>query len=181
MTKTAEVSALGLRRQSCHMKVERRKSMTKTQPSAQSVPVQIHQTDELIVLAAPMPGLEPQDISVVITGDKVTIRGSYRGSRREKEEVLVAEWTIGPYEREVVLPQPVNGPLTNATYGNGVLMLAMPKAEEEREGGRAEFQIEVVQATLGQRIGHTGSDLRPTTTEEHRRRMEAATEKHESR
>jgi hypothetical protein len=60
-------------------------------------------------------------------------------------------------------------------------MLAMPKAEEEREGGRAEFQIEVVQATLGQRIGHTGSDLRPTTTEEHRRRMEAATEKHESR
>ncbi len=155
--------------------------MTKAQPSAQSVPVQVHQTDELIVLAAPMPGLEPQDISVVITGDKVTIRGSYRGSRREKEEVLVAEWTVGPYEREVVLPQAVNGPLTNATYGNGVLMLAMPKAEQGREGGHAEFQIEVVQATLGQRIGHTGSDLRPTTTEEHRRRMEAANEKHESR
>jgi HSP20 family protein len=155
--------------------------MTQTQPPAQSVPVQIHQTDTLIVLAAPMPGLEPQDISVAIRGDKVTIQGSYRGSRQEKDEVIAAEWTIGPYEREVVLPQPVNGTLTNATYGNGVLVLAMPKAEEKGEDGHAEFQIEVVQATVGQRIGHTGSELRPTTTEEHRRRMEAANEKHESR
>jgi hypothetical protein len=123
-----------------------------------------------------MPGLEPQDISVVVADNTVTLRGTYRGSRQEDGDLIVSEWTIGPYYREVVLPAPVNGPLTNATYGNGVLMLAMPKAEEEREGGRAEFQIEVVQATLGQRIGHTGSDLRPTTTEEHRRRMEGDTE-----
>jgi HSP20 family molecular chaperone IbpA len=142
--------------------------------------VQLHQSDTLIVLAAPMPGLEPQDISVSIAGDKVTIQGNYRGSRQEKDEVLVSEWTMGPYEREVVLPQPVNGPLTNATYGNGVLVLAMPKAEKEREDRHAAFRIEVVQATLGQRIGHTGSELRPTTTEEHRRRMEAANEQHES-
>ena len=155
--------------------------MTRTQPPAQSVPVQVHQTDTLIVLAAPMPGLEPQDIRVSIVGDKVTIQGNYRGSRQEKDELLVSEWTMGPYEREIVLPQPVNGPLTNATYGNGVLVVAMPKAEEEGGDLHAEFQIEVVQATLGQRIGHTGSELRPTTTEEHRRRMEAANEQHESR
>jgi HSP20 family protein len=151
--------------------------MTKTQPMAQSVPVQIHQSDAHIVLAAPMPGLEPQDISVVIAGDKVMIHGNYRGSRQEKDGVLVAEWTIGPYIREVVLPQPVNGPLTNATYGNGVLVLAMPKSQGESHDGPAEFQIEVIQATLGQRIGHTGSELRPITTEEHRRRMEAANER----
>jgi HSP20 family protein len=155
--------------------------MTKTQPSAQSIPVQIHQTDTLIVLAAPMPGLEPQDISVVVADDKVTIHGSYRGSRQEKDDVLVAEWTVGPYTRELVLPQPVNGARTNATYGNGVLVLAMPKLEGKSADGHAEFQIEVVQATLGQRIGHTGSELRPMTTEEHRQRMEAATEKPESR
>jgi HSP20 family protein len=155
--------------------------MAKTQPPAQSVPVQIHETETLIVLAAPMPGLEPQDISVGIAGDKVTIQGNYRGSRQEKEDVMVAEWTVGPYAREVILPQPVNGPLTNATYGNGVLVLAMPKVEEAGEDGQATFQIDIVQATLGQRIGHTGSDLQPTTTAEHRRRMEAANQKHEDR
>jgi HSP20 family protein len=143
--------------------------MAKTQPPAQSIPLQIHQNDSHIVLAAPMPGLEPQDISIVIAGDKVTISGSYRGARQDKEDVLLAEWTVGPYVREIVLPQPVNGKLTNATYGNGVLVLAMPKTQQEND--HAEFQIEVVQSTLGQRIGHTGSDLRPMTTEQHRHRM----------
>jgi HSP20 family protein len=155
--------------------------MAKTEPPAQSVPIQIHETDTLIVLAAPMPGLEPQDISVAIAGDRVTIEGNYRGSRREKEDVVVAEWTVGPYAREVILSQPVNGPLTNATYGNGVLVLAMPKVEEAGEDGHAAFQIDIVQATLGQRVGHTGSELQPTTTAEHRRRMEAANEEHEQR
>jgi len=62
----------------------------------QTVPVQIHQTDDRIVLAAPMPGLEPEDISVAVTGDRVTIRGQYRGSRQDQDDLLVAEWMIGP-------------------------------------------------------------------------------------
>jgi HSP20 family protein len=146
--------------------------MTMTQQPQQMVPLQIHQSDDLIVLAAPMPGLEPQDISVVIAGNKVTIQGQYRGSRQEDGELLVSEWTMGPYFREAVLPQPVNGPLANATYGNGVLVLAMPKLEQGSQGGYTEFQLEVVAATRGQRIGHTGSDVRPTTTEEHRHKMQ---------
>ena len=146
--------------------------MAMTQESQQMVPVQIHQTDRLIVLAAPMPGLEPQDISVVVVGDKVTIRGEYRGSRLGSGDLILSEWTIGPYYREVTLPEPVNGPLTNATYGNGVLVLAMPVMEQGSRGSYTEFQLKVVEATKGQRIGHTGSDVQPTTTEEHRQKME---------
>lgn len=145
--------------------------MTTTQQT-QTVPVQIHQTDALFVLAAPMPGLEPQDISVVIAADKVMIRGSYRGSRQETGDLLVSEWTMGPYAREIDLPQPVNGALTNATYGNGVLVLAMPKMAQGSGESYTEFNLDVVEATVGQRIGHTGSELRPTTTEEHRQKME---------
>ena len=146
--------------------------MAMTQESQQAVPVQIHQTDKLIVLAAPMPGLEPQDISVVVAGDKVTIRGEYRGSRLESGDLVVSEWTIGPYYREVTLSEPVNGPLTNATYGNGVLVLAMPVLDQGSRGSYTEFQLKVVDATKGQRIGHTGSDVQPTTTEEHRQKMD---------
>jgi HSP20 family protein len=146
--------------------------MTMAQQSQQTVPLQIHETDKLIVLAAPMPGLEPQDISVVVAGEKVTLRGSYRGARQESGDLIVSEWTIGPYYREVNLPAPVNGPLTNATYGNGVLMLAMPKIESGSHGGYTEFQLKVVESTRGQRVGHTGSDVQPTTTEEHRHKVE---------
>jgi HSP20 family protein len=146
--------------------------MTMGQQAQQSVPLQIHQTDKLLVLATPMPGLEPQDISVVVAGAKVTLRGNYRGSRPENSDLIVSEWTIGPYYREVVLPAPVNGPLTNATYGNGVLVLSMPKLEEESQGSYTAFQLEVVEATRGQHIGHTGSDIQPTSTAEHRQKME---------
>src|SRR5918996_4759040 len=146
--------------------------MTMTHQPQQTVPVQIHQTDQLIVVAAPMPGLEPQDISVIIANEKVTIQGNYRGSRQEQGTLLVGEWTVGPCFREVVLPQPVNGPLANATYGNGVLALALPKMEQGSQGSYTEFQLEVVEATRGQHIGHTGSEVHPTTTAEHRHKME---------
>jgi len=155
--------------------------MTTTQQTPQTIPMQIHQTDALIVLAAPMPGLEPQDISVVIAGDQVTVRGNYRGSRQETGDLLVSEWTIGPYAREIVLPQPVNGSLTNATYGNGVLVLAMPKMERGTGGSYTEFKLDVVEATVGQRIAHTGSALRPTTAEEHRHKKDEAMQKPERR
>jgi HSP20 family protein len=146
--------------------------MTTASQQPQTIPVQIHQSGDRIVLAAPMPGLEPQDITVIIAADRVTVRGEYRGSRQDAPEVVVSEWTIGPYYREIVLPQPVNGPMTNATYGNGVLALSMPKLEQGAQSGYTEFQLEVVEATRGQRVGHIGSDMRPTTTQEHRQRVE---------
>jgi HSP20 family protein len=145
--------------------------MAMGQEPQQTVPLQIHQTDKLIVLAAPMPGVEPQDISVVVAGDKVVLRANYRGSRsQESGDLIMSEWTVGPYFREIVLPQPVSGPLTNATYGNGVLVLAMPKLDQESHDSYTEFQLEVVEATRGQRVGHTGSDVQPTTTEQHRQK-----------
>ena len=75
--------------------------MHKMQPPAQSVPVQIHRNDTRIVLAAPMPGIAPSDIAVVIAGDKVTINGSYHGSRHDREAIVTTEWIMGPYAREV--------------------------------------------------------------------------------
>jgi HSP20 family protein len=134
-------------------------------PSPQTVPVQLHQADDRLVLATPMPGLEPQDIAVVIRGARVTIRGEYRGSRQEQPELLVSEWTIGPYYCEITLPQPVNGVLTNATYGNGVLVLSMPTLEPGQQGGETEFRLEALTGTKGQRVGHTGSDRQPTLTQ----------------
>lgn len=146
--------------------------MTTASQPPQTIPVQIHQSDDRIVLAAPMPGLEPQDITVTIAADRVTVRGEYRGSRQDAPEVIISEWTIGPYHREIVLPQPVNGPMTNATYGNGVLALSMPKLGQGAQGSYTEFKLEVVEATRGQRVGHTGSEMQPTTTQEHRQRVE---------
>jgi len=123
-----------------------------------------------------MPGLEAQDIAVIINGNRVIIQGEYRGSRQNQPEILISEWTIGPYYREVVLPQAVDGALTNATYGNGVLVLSMPILQPGKQGGYTEFRLEADKGARGQRVGHTGSDLQPTTPEQHDRRVGQTTQ-----
>ena len=139
--------------------------MTPGRQPPQTVPVQLHQTHDLLVLAAPMPGLEPDNITVTIRSDHLTICGDYRGSRHDQPEILLAEWTVGPYYREVILPQCVNGELTNATYGNGVLVLSMPKLASEAQGSDTEFRLQALTDTRGQRVGHTGAQIEPTSTQ----------------
>ena len=136
---------------------------------ASTIPVRIYETDDRIMLVAPMPGLEPEDIDVKIAGPRISIRGALRGPRQDERNLLASEWSIGPYAREVTLPQPVNGRLANATYDNGVLVLALPKADSAGGEVAAEFRLERVhRAPRGERIGHSGSTIEATTTNEHR-------------
>ncbi len=140
----------------------------------QKTPVRIYQTDHHVMLATPMPGLEPKDISVKITDNRVVIRGNQRGPNNEWRELLVSEWNVGPYHREVDLPMAVSGKLSNATYGNGVLVLSMPKVDGAETLDSAEFVLEVIQAPRGEHVGHTGHDNRKITTQEHRRMRQVA-------
>jgi HSP20 family protein len=143
-------------------------------PTVQTAPVRIYQSEGRVMVAAPLPGLEPQDITVTITGSKVTIQGQLRGPRQDERDLAVAEWNFGPYYREVTLPHPVDGARANATYGNGVLVLALPKVEPGAESSQAEFRLEVIEPTRGAHVGHTGRDKRGTTTAEHLQRQKEA-------
>lgn len=140
---------------------------------AQGLPVRVYQTATRLMVAAPLPGLEPGDITITITGDRVTIRGEQRGPHQHEADLLVAEWTVGPYGRELSLVHPVNGPLTNATYGNGVLVLSMPKVAAGAPGVPAELRLEPVNPTRGEHVGHVGRRIQPSSTSAHRH------EKHE--
>lgn len=82
-------------------------------------------------------------------------------------QLVLAEWAVGPYYREVSLPEPVNGALTNATYGNGDLVLSMPKAQAG-DALAAEIRLEAVDSTRGEHVGHVGRAVNPTTTRAHR-------------
>lgn len=140
----------------------------------QQVPVRLYEGDSRVMVAAPMPGLEPQDISVAVEGHRVTLHGALRGPRQDERDLTVAEWAIGPYHRELTLPQTVDGAHANATYGNGVLVLVLPKAA--RSGRAMHFTLDVLEATRGVHVGHTGRGLQQTTLAAQRRRRERAVE-----
>lgn len=134
----------------------------------QALPVRVYEAGEKLMIAAPMPGLAPQDISVTVDGERVSIRGAERGPRQHDIHLIEAEWTVGPYEREVHLSAPVIAALTNVTYGNGILVVVMPRAQSG-ESGASEIRLETIAPTRGQRVGHVGRVPKGTTTAEHRR------------
>ena len=138
---------------------------------AQHLPVRIYRSERQFALAAPLAGLEPEDIRISINGKHVTIHGNQRGPRQHRLDLLQAEWSVGPYHREIELPETVDGSLANATYGNGVLVLTLPKAGATAKPARTEFTLEAIRPTRGERVGHVGHDIRPTTTKEHWARL----------
>lgn len=130
------------------------------------LPVKMYQTTHRLVVAAPMPGLEPGDILVrVTTGGALELHGKRRGPRQDEMNLLLDEWGVGPYERTLSLPCPVDGPHADVTYGNGVLVVALPKSTRMEP---ADLPLERVGLARGQRVGSHGKGLTPTTTEEHR-------------
>ena len=100
-----------------------------------------------------------------ITDQRLRVKGEERGPRQHELNLKVAEWRIGPYFREISLNQPVNGAMTNATYGNGVLALSIAKAKSGK-GSNTECQLKSIEPTRGERVGYTLSEIRPTSGHE---------------
>src|SRR5262249_33904012 len=97
------------------------------QAKIQHIPVKVYRSDDRLMVAAPMPGLEPEDIRVEVTSDgHIIIRGELRGLLKGMKDLLIDEWSVGDYYRDLVLPDYVDAIHANVTYGNGVLVVAFP-------------------------------------------------------
>ena len=125
----------------------------------QSVPVKVYRSRDLLTVAAPMAGLGAEDITVEVTDDgRLVLDGRLcavpkldRGRLEGANDVLVNEWMLGPYHRELALGTPVDGPAATVTYGNGVLVVALPVAETTRP---ARLSLESIGPTRGERAGN---------------------------
>jgi HSP20 family protein len=141
----------------------------------QRVPVRIYESEGRVMVAAPMPGLEPPDISVTVSGSRVVLHGHLRGPHQDERNLQAAEWQIGPYHRELELSHPVDPARSNATYGNGVLVLACPKARSDEPPGELTLDLTAISPTRGLHVGHSGSTLVAASTEEHLAQMAETT------
>jgi HSP20 family protein len=84
---------------------------------------------------------------------RLVLHGDLRGMLKEVKELLLAEWSVGPYHRELVLTTPVNAECTNVTYGNGVLLITLPISEQTLP---ARLTLERITPTHGERKGNAG-------------------------
>jgi HSP20 family molecular chaperone IbpA len=106
-----------------------------------------------------MAGLGAEDITVEVTGDgRLVLDGRLcpvpklqHGPLEGTKDVLVNEWMVGPYHRELAIDTPVDGPSATVTYGNGVLVVALRVSETTRP---ARLSLEPISATRGERAGN---------------------------
>ena len=136
------------------------------QATLHSTPVKMYRTPERLTVSAPMPGIEPENIAVEVTQDgRLILHGEVRAALKDAKEVLLDEWRVGGYHRELTLPNAVDGPLGNVTYGNGVIVVALPLSDQMRP---AQLTLETIGQARGERVGHSGHPIMARTIEEHR-------------
>lgn len=80
-----------------------------------------------IVVRADLPGIDPKDVEVTVTGNTMTIRGS-RSQRHEEKgrDFIHREVSYGSFERSLTLPEGVQADQVKAVYRDGVLELTAP-------------------------------------------------------
>lgn len=98
-----------------------------------ALPLDIHATDDSLVVEAALPGIKPDDVDITITGDTLSITGkAAREERREEGGYLYQELQRGTFSRTVSLPADLDTEAAQANFENGLLTLTIPKAEQAK-------------------------------------------------
>lgn len=84
--------------------------------------------DKEITVRAEVPGVDPKNMDVTITGDLLTIAGEKQESSEERKgSTFRSERCFGKFYRRVELPSSVDTTKVAAEYNNGVLTIKLPR------------------------------------------------------
>ena len=99
--------------------------------AAGSLPMDIYQTDDEIVVKASAPGLTADDLEVSIRGETLSIRGEQKAEEvQEGARYHIRERRVESFSRSISLPTMVQAEKVKAEFENGILTLTLHKVEE---------------------------------------------------
>jgi len=93
--------------------------------------VDVAQTENEVIIVAPIAGAPPENIELHLHNDVLTIRGERRSPMPSKAQYFYQETYWGKFSRTVVLPVEVKVEMAKAEYKNGTLMIILPKTQVE--------------------------------------------------
>lgn len=103
---------------------------------------EVKENREGFLFKADLPGVDPKDLDVKITQNRLTISGKREAEKEEKTDTYYAcERSYGSFTRSFTLPEGVNADKIHAELKDGVLTLMLPK--------RPELQPKQVQVKAG--------------------------------
>jgi HSP20 family protein len=95
--------------------------------------IDAYQTDEDIVLKAPIAGVLPEDLEVAITDEMITIKGERHDDQAtHRDNYFSQECYWGTFSRSYVFPVAVDADKAEAVLKHGLLTVRIPKLEKSR-------------------------------------------------
>jgi HSP20 family molecular chaperone IbpA len=105
-------------------------------------PVEVAQRDGKFVVCAELAGVKREDVSVEVSGDRLTIEGERRQEPpRGPGEQRRSERAYGHFYRVISLPPGARGEAASASLQDGLLEITVPLTEGGRNGRRIEVQL----------------------------------------
>ncbi len=98
-----------------------------------ALPLDVYETDSSYVVYSALPGINPDQISVSLDDDILTVSGELPQPAFEEKEnvrVLLFERSYGKFTRSIRLALPVDSEKIEASFDNGILKLNLPKAAQ---------------------------------------------------
>jgi len=104
------------------------------QKSPQDYPaINIWEKDRTAIVTAELPGIDPEKMDISVAGDVLTVAATLAGAPLTEGEVyLRQERGTGSFKRNIKLPYPVNAQAVEAKYEKGVLIIKLPRIEEDQ-------------------------------------------------
>ena len=100
---------------------------------ASPFPVDLYETDDEVVVKASLPGVQPDETEISVTGRFLTIKGERREEdAEERPNYFRQERRYGAFQRVLKLPVRVDSEQADATLDEGVLTVRLPKAADSR-------------------------------------------------
>ena len=96
----------------------------------QRVPVNAYETDEALVVVAPLPGVMAGDVEIRVRPGLLTLSAAMRTAA--PKNYLLHEWHYGPYHREIEIPEDYGGEVA-ASFGNGHLAVHLGRGRPDDE------------------------------------------------
>ncbi|MFH2036383.1 MAG: Hsp20/alpha crystallin family protein [Candidatus Zixiibacteriota bacterium] len=93
--------------------------------------VNITETADSLKFSFEVPGINKDDIKVVVANQVLTVSGKRESHQKtEKENLIREEIYSGSFERQFTLPDSINSEAIKANCKNGILEVTLEKKEE---------------------------------------------------
>src|ERR687893_208417 len=91
--------------------------------------VEVIETDHEVRVSAELPGMDQNDVEVLMNDGVLTIRGEKKSEIKDKERAF-SERSYGRFQRRIPLGQDVDEDKIEAAFKNGVLTITIPRTAQ---------------------------------------------------